>query len=114
MHDDTDDESRAEWVQVASFATGLEADIAKNTLEDDGIPVLVQSNAPGIFGLAYQGGVAGGVRLHVPTPEVSRARELLAAMQPRHLDLVTDDDVFPDGDEAPEQGSRRRNFPDAS
>jgi hypothetical protein len=83
---------RAEWIAVASYSTGLEADIARNALEFEDIPVLVQSNAPGIFGLAFQGVVAGGITLHVPTPELDRARDLLRAQAARHLTLVDDDD----------------------
>lgn len=82
---------RAEWIEVATFATGLEADIAKSALEDADIPVLVRSNAPGIFGLAFQGVVAGGISLHVPTPELERARELLATPTDRHLSLLDDE-----------------------
>ena len=83
---------RAAWVPIASYATGLDADMARSTLESANIPVLVRGNAPGIFGLAYQGNVAGGITLHVPTPEVSRAREL--------LDGLDTDDAFGDDDAA--------------
>lgn len=83
--------ARAEWIEVATFATGLDADIAKSALEDADIPVLVRSNAPGIFGLAFQGVVAGGIALHVPTPELERARELLATAPVRHLSLDDDE-----------------------
>lgn len=86
-----DTSPRAEWIEVATFSTGLEADIAKSALEDADIPVLVRSNAPGIFGLAFQGVVAGGISLHVPTPEIDRARELLATSTDRHLSLLDDD-----------------------
>ena len=86
---------RAEWIEVATFATGLDADIAKSALEDADIPVLVRSDAAGIFGLAFQGVVAGGIALHVPTPEFARARELLDTAPDRHLNLVDDDQ---DGD----------------
>ncbi|WP_373061083.1 putative signal transducing protein [Gemmatimonas sp.] len=78
---------RAEWIEVATFSTGLEADIARDTLEGADIPVLVRSNAPGIFGLAFQGVVVGGIALHVPTPEFERARELLDTPPERHLSL---------------------------
>ncbi len=71
------DETRATWVIVSTFATGLEADIARGVLEADGIPVLLQSDTAGIFGLAFQGNVAGGIALQVPSPEVERARALL-------------------------------------
>ena len=56
-------ETRAAWVTVGTFATGLEADIARGRLEADGIPVLLQSDTAGIFGLAFQGNIAGGIAL---------------------------------------------------
>ena len=74
MHDD---EERAEWIEVASYASGFEADMARQVLEAEEIPVLVQSNSPGIFGAAFQGKVAGGFVLHVPSPLVDEARTLL-------------------------------------
>ncbi len=89
----TEPAPRAEWVEVASYSTGLEADMAKNALELADIPVLVRSNAAGIFGLAFQGAVAGGVALHVPTPEFERARELLAVPADHHLSLIGDDEL---------------------
>jgi Putative prokaryotic signal transducing protein len=89
-----DSSTRAEWVQVASYPTGLEADIARSALELAEIPVLVRSDSPGIFGLAFQGVVAGGVRLHVPSPEVERAQAVLEEFRARHLSLVDDDEEF--------------------
>jgi len=100
MTEADDTTARAEWIEVATFNTGLEADIARAALEDADIPVLVRSNAPGIFGFAYQGGVAGGVALHVPTPELERARELLATPDNGHLSLVDDDFEDDMGDES--------------
>ncbi len=67
----------AEWMPVASFGTGLEADIAKATLEEAGIPARVVSNRAGVFGLTFQGFVPGGITLEVPSPELERARDLL-------------------------------------
>ena len=90
MNTPDDAVDRAEWVSIGSYATGLEADMAKSTLEAAHIPVLVRSNAPGIFGLAYQGNVAGGITLHVPTPEVSRALDLLDGVD---TDAFGDDDA---------------------
>ncbi len=74
---DSDDPSRAEWVAIATFATGLEADMARQQLDAEGIPVLTKSDAPGIFGAGFQGSVGGGVTLCVPSPEVERAIMLL-------------------------------------
>ncbi len=67
----------AHWVPVGTYPTGLAADMARQLLDEQGIPVLAQSDAAGIFGLGFQGAVTGGVTLHVPSPEVERARQLL-------------------------------------
>lgn len=65
------------WVKVAAFSTGFEADIARATLEDAGIPVMVRGNQVGSFGGGFQGPVIGGVELHVPSDAVVRAREFV-------------------------------------
>lgn len=78
---DAHPDDRAEWITIGTYATGLDADIARELLEGEGIPVLLQSNSAGIFGLSFQGSVAGGIGLQVPSPEVDRARELLSDMQ---------------------------------
>ncbi len=83
---------RAEWVTVANCATGLEADIARVALEASGIPVMVRSDSAGIFGLAFQGMVTGGIELQVPSPEIERAREILGDEDTRpDLRLVSND-----------------------
>lgn len=76
-HADEDGAERAEWITIGTYATGLEADMARELLAQEGIPVLLQSNTAGIFGLAFQGNVAGGIGLQVPSPEAERARDLL-------------------------------------
>jgi hypothetical protein len=72
-----DAHERARWVPLTTLASGLEADIVTAALEAEGIPVLRESRAPGVFGLAFQGGVPGGVALQVPSPELARAQALL-------------------------------------
>ena len=67
----------ARFVPLATFANGLDADLARETLEAEGIPVLVKGPQVGMFGGAFQGTVLGGVELHVPSPELERARALL-------------------------------------
>lgn len=71
------DADRAEWVAVGTFTTGLEADIARNLLEGADIPVFTKGKQPGIFGGGYGGNISGGIVLHVPSPEVERARAVL-------------------------------------
>lgn len=68
-----------EWSTIASFGTGLSADIARELLIAAGIPVLMRSERSGIFGPGFQGPVPGGVGLAVPVAFVKQARELLAS-----------------------------------
>ncbi len=72
-----EDAEHAEWVEVGNYRTGLEAEMAKQLLDAAGIPVLARSDAPGIFGLSFQGAVTGGITLHVPSPEAEHALVLL-------------------------------------
>jgi hypothetical protein len=69
------------WIQVASFGTGLEADIARQELESAEIPVVMRSDQAGIYGLSFQGALPGGVKLYVPAQALKQARELLAEMR---------------------------------
>lgn len=96
MHDSG---ARAEWITVRTYTNGLEADIARDLLESEGIPVLVQSNNAGIFGLSYQGNVAGGITLQVPSPEEDRARALIGDTESvdGDVDGEADEDAQADG-----------------
>lgn len=66
------------FVLLTTCASGFEADQARVLLEDEGIPVLIKGPQVGIFGAGFQGALQGGVELHVPSPELARARSLLA------------------------------------
>ncbi len=72
----------AEWVHLASFSSGLEADQARLELEEAGIPALVRGAQPGIFGAGFQGPAMGGLDVYVPSPELQRARARLDAGAP--------------------------------
>ncbi len=65
------------WELLATFATGFEADLARATLEAEGIPVMAKGSQVGLFGAGFQGTLGSGVDLLVPSPELVRARELL-------------------------------------
>ena len=67
----------AEWVKLATYASGFDVDVARAALEEADIPVQVRGQRVGIFGPSFQGQVPGGIDLYVPSPELSRARELL-------------------------------------
>jgi hypothetical protein len=68
---------RAEWVKLATFGSGLEADIVRARLEEAEIPVQLRGQHIGAFGPSFQGPVPGGVDMYVPSPELEHARELL-------------------------------------
>jgi Putative prokaryotic signal transducing protein len=67
----------AEWVKLATFGSGLEADIARARLEEADIPVQLRGHHVGTHGHSFQGPVLGGVDLYVPSPEVENALQLL-------------------------------------
>ena len=67
----------AQWTKLATFGSGLEADIARARLEEADIPVQLRGQPTGIVGPSFQGSIPGGVDVYVPSPEVERARELL-------------------------------------
>ena len=71
------DDAPVAWVPLLSVGSVLEADLARQSLEEEGIPVLVRGHQVGIFGGGFQGTVAGGIDLLVPSPELERARLLL-------------------------------------
>jgi hypothetical protein len=66
------------FVLLANFANGFEADIARERLEAEDIPVLIKGAHVGLFGGGFQGLSVGGVELFVPSPELERAKLLLA------------------------------------
>ena len=65
------------WELLATFATGFEADLARATLEAEGILVMAKGSQVGLFGAGFQGTMGAGVELLVPSPELVRAREML-------------------------------------
>jgi len=69
---------QAHWELLATCATGFEAELAKARLEAEGIVVMIKGPQVGVFGAGFQGVMGGGLELFVPSPELDRARELLA------------------------------------
>jgi Putative prokaryotic signal transducing protein len=71
--------SEGGWRVLATFASGLEADIAIARLEEAEIPALRDSHdAAGIFGAGFQGTTSRGVTVHVPAQVLDEARAVLA------------------------------------
>lgn len=67
----------ARWVTLTEVAAGFEADLLREELEAEGIPVLLRGLKAGIYGGGFQGAIIGGVEVQVPSPELERAREIL-------------------------------------
>lgn len=65
------------FVPLAEFANGFDADMARERLAAEDIPVLVKALQGGMFGAGFLGPAVGGVTLWVPSPELERARALL-------------------------------------
>jgi len=70
------------WREVATFASGFEADLAIAQLEAAGIPTLRDNNdTVGIFGPGFQGATARGVTVNVPANALNDARAVLGGAE---------------------------------
>ena len=67
----------SDWVELATYGTGFEADLAQQSLTEAEIPCLMRGNQAGIFGAGFQGPVMGGITLYVPSSAIQTARDLL-------------------------------------
>ena len=67
------------WITLVSYATGLEADIARAALDEAGIPAQTRGyDAVGIFGPGFQGPTARGFDILVPAAAADQAWAVLA------------------------------------
>jgi Putative prokaryotic signal transducing protein len=67
------------WVDVVTFSSGFEADLAVAQLEAAGIRAVRDSNdTVGIFGPGFQGATARGATVRVPVDALDAARAVLA------------------------------------
>lgn len=63
------------WSVLATYSSGLQADIVMGQLEEAGIPALRDNNnAAGIFGVSFQGTTPQGFTIRVPTQALDDAR----------------------------------------
>jgi hypothetical protein len=67
------------WVQLASYAGLVDADIDRAILEGAGILVLVKGPLTGAFGPGFAGATMHGVQLFVPDDALEHARTVLGA-----------------------------------
>ena len=71
----------AGWSDVATFASGFEADVAIARLEAAGIKAVRDSNdTVGLFGLGFQGATAHGTTVRVLSDSLDDARAVLRTM----------------------------------
>ena len=69
------------WFDVATFASGFEADLAIARLEAAGIRAVRDDNdTVGIFGPGFQGATAHGVTVRVPATSRDDALALLGSI----------------------------------
>ncbi len=66
------------WTKAAIFAAATEAELARQQLEAEGIPVAIVNDRTGIFGPGFAGASALGVTVLVPKESLREARELIA------------------------------------
>ena len=67
-----------EWVSIARYAAGFEADLAVARLETEGILAIARGNdITGLFGPGFGGATSRGVDVLVPSDAVDAARSLL-------------------------------------
>jgi len=87
---------RRGWLEVATYASGFEADFAIAQLAAARIPAVRDNNdTVGIFGPGFQGATARGVTVLVPLDAIEEARVVLGL----------DDDVeHPDDEHRDDEG----------
>jgi len=80
LSSEADPKDDAPWVELRRFNDPLEADMARDFLEQSGVPVLVRGNS-GVTGVLNRFDTILDIRLNVPEAELEHAREALEAMQ---------------------------------
>ena len=88
---DTDTDA-IRWAKAASFKASFEADLARQQLESEGIPVALLGDATGIFGPGFMGAPPRGVTVLVPSDRLEEARELIADLLEAFGGSVEDDE----------------------
>jgi hypothetical protein len=79
---------------VGIFSSPVEAELARNRLEEQGIPAVIL-DAETVGMLFHAGGALGGVKVQVAESDAARARAVLASCEARAA-LSADDDYGPE------------------
>ncbi len=72
-----------DFVEVARFASRLEAETVGHALDQYGIPFLVKSENVGLFGPGANGPLLGGASLWVPEDQIDAVRTLIRCVVER-------------------------------
>ena len=80
------------WAKAASFKARYEAELARQQLEAEDIPVALLGDATGIFGPGYMGATPRGVTVLVPSDRLEEARELIDDLLEAFGGSVEDDE----------------------
>ena len=67
------------FVPIVTYPSRFEADLAAGLLEDEGIPVLINSDLSAVLGAGIGNVLPHGAALAVPESLVDAARDLLAS-----------------------------------
>lgn len=79
------------WERLATFPAAYSADMARQRLEAEGIPVVVLNDQTGIFGPGFSGATAVGVTLLAASDRMDEARELIEdLLEPYGGDLASE------------------------
>lgn len=76
MHDEDD------WVEIHSYGAAFEAEMARDFLEQNGVPAMLRGNSVTVNTMVGVSGPTADVRLLVPPEHVAQAKEILAALRP--------------------------------
>ena len=79
-----------DFVEVARFASRLEAETVGHALDQYGIPFLVKSENIGFFGPGANGPLLGGASLWVPEEQIETVRNLIRCAVERSEETGSD------------------------
>jgi hypothetical protein len=94
---------------VGVFSTPVEAELARNQLEEKGIPAVIM-DAEAVGMLFHASGALGGVKVQVVESDAARARAVLADREGRAALSAGDDYGFEDRIQAGPRSRIRRSF----
>ena len=74
--------TNTDWIELATYSSGFDADLALGQLEAAGIPAMRDSHdTVGIFGPGFQGATSHGVTVSVPAALLEEARSAVTLVE---------------------------------